>query len=383
MEEYMTKTREDYGLSIARPKINEKAHFELKCQFLKELRDNTFSGSDNEDANKHIVKGLEIVDLFHIPDVTQDMQEVILFYKGLDVPTRQILDSKDAIPTMKGIDTSNGLAAIQAHLNNLRREIKKVNEKVYAAQVGCESCSRLHYTKDCPLKKDGKILEEAYNTQFGVPFLQGGRYRAASLGIYQRDNGNSSGSGSLLGSTETNLRDHVKSISITVETDTPSIHQKMALVELMYRKESANNLKWLLMEKLRMGYQIEVSTNMHDSLILEDSLPTKEKDSGSLGELTPTKLIIILADRTMKHPKGIAENLLVGKALILYRSLDPMYGDYIKLTDLNKPLELKRNQVEDLGPTIEEGEVVDEPMEDIVKTRNDDNEISDGIDELP
>nr|GEW32546.1 hypothetical protein [Tanacetum cinerariifolium] len=72
MEEYMTKTREDYGSGIARPKIDEKAHFELKGQFLKELCDNTFSGSDNEDANEHIEKVLEIVDLFHIPDVTQN-----------------------------------------------------------------------------------------------------------------------------------------------------------------------------------------------------------------------------------------------------------------------------------------------------------------------
>ncbi|GJV94000.1 hypothetical protein Tco_1541813 [Tanacetum coccineum] len=30
MEEYMTKTREDYGSGIARPKIDDKAHFELK-----------------------------------------------------------------------------------------------------------------------------------------------------------------------------------------------------------------------------------------------------------------------------------------------------------------------------------------------------------------
>ncbi|GJY41606.1 hypothetical protein Tco_0428876 [Tanacetum coccineum] len=34
--------------------------------------------------------------------------------------------------------TFDGLAAIQTQLNNLKREIKKVNEKVYAAQVGCE-----------------------------------------------------------------------------------------------------------------------------------------------------------------------------------------------------------------------------------------------------
>ncbi|GJV08275.1 hypothetical protein Tco_1345931 [Tanacetum coccineum] len=32
---------------------------------------------------------------------------------------------------------------------------------------------------------------------------------------------------------------------------------------------------------------------------------------------------------------------------------------------------------------IEDGEIVDEPMEDIIKTRNDDNEISNGIDEYP
>ncbi|GKA07843.1 hypothetical protein Tco_0687067, partial [Tanacetum coccineum] len=48
MEEYMTKTRDDYGSGIA-TKIDDKAHFELKGQFLKELRDNTFSGSDNDD----------------------------------------------------------------------------------------------------------------------------------------------------------------------------------------------------------------------------------------------------------------------------------------------------------------------------------------------
>ncbi|GKE11427.1 hypothetical protein Tco_1414978 [Tanacetum coccineum] len=32
------------------------------------------------------------------------MQEVILFYNGLDVPTRQILDSKGAIPTKTAAD---------------------------------------------------------------------------------------------------------------------------------------------------------------------------------------------------------------------------------------------------------------------------------------
>ncbi|GKB68125.1 hypothetical protein Tco_0929537, partial [Tanacetum coccineum] len=80
---------------------------------------------------------------------------------------------------------------IQAQLNNLGREIKKVNEKVYAALVGCEQCKGPQYTKDFPLKEEGKTLKEAYYTQFGAPF-QGGGYKVAALSNYQRNNANPS-----------------------------------------------------------------------------------------------------------------------------------------------------------------------------------------------
>ncbi|GKG04749.1 hypothetical protein Tco_0315136, partial [Tanacetum coccineum] len=100
------------------------------------------------------------------------------------VPTKIAKDAKKAIQEMakyfqkwhngtsrrRSTETSNRLAAIQVQLNNLGREIKKVNENVYAAQVGCEQFKGPHYTKDCPLKKEGKTLEEAYYTQFGRPF---------------------------------------------------------------------------------------------------------------------------------------------------------------------------------------------------------------------
>ncbi|GKG18551.1 hypothetical protein Tco_0372849, partial [Tanacetum coccineum] len=76
-------------------------------------------------------------------------------------------------------------------LNSLEREIKKVNEKVYVAQVGCELCKGPYYTKDCPLKEEGKTLKEAYYMQFGAPYQPGGHYRAAGLGFYQTNNGNS------------------------------------------------------------------------------------------------------------------------------------------------------------------------------------------------
>ncbi|GKB42984.1 hypothetical protein Tco_0887926 [Tanacetum coccineum] len=80
----------------------------------------------------------------------------------------------------------------KAQLINLGREIKKVNEKGYAAKVGYDLCKGPHYTNDCPLKEEGKPLEEAYYTQFGVPFPQRGQYRVAALRFYQRNNGNPS-----------------------------------------------------------------------------------------------------------------------------------------------------------------------------------------------
>ncbi|GJW70970.1 hypothetical protein Tco_0127887 [Tanacetum coccineum] len=72
LEQYMSKTRENYESGVTRPTINQDTPFELKGQFLQELRDNTFSGSEHEDAKEHIEKVIEIVDLFHILKVTQD-----------------------------------------------------------------------------------------------------------------------------------------------------------------------------------------------------------------------------------------------------------------------------------------------------------------------
>ncbi|GJW46686.1 putative reverse transcriptase domain-containing protein [Tanacetum coccineum] len=147
-----------------------------------------------------------------------------------------------------------------------------------------------------------------------------------------------------------------------------------------------------------------------------------------LGELAHTKLTVELADRIVKYPKGLAENVLVrigkftfpvdikvplileipflsttrakidvykrkitlrvgeerivftsvkpAKTFVLNRSLDPFLEDYIELNNLNEPFELRRNQGDDLMPTIKEGEVIKE-----FRTRDD--ELDAGIDDYP
>nr|GEW07998.1 ribonuclease H-like domain-containing protein [Tanacetum cinerariifolium] len=54
---------------------------------------------------------------------------------------------------------------------------------------------------------------------------------------------------------------------------------------------------------------------------------------------------------------------LIGETLVLNRSLDPFFRDYIALNDLNVSLELRRDQVDDLMSTIKESEDLAERKE--------------------
>ncbi|GJU56652.1 hypothetical protein Tco_1234418 [Tanacetum coccineum] len=76
------------------------------------------------------------------------------------------------------------------------------------------------------------------------------------------------------------------------------------------------------------------------------------------------------------------EARLMGETLVLNKSLDPFLEDYIKLNDLNEPYELRRNQGDDLMPTIEEGRVVEEfrTRDEDLDTRIDDYPILEDID---
>ncbi|GJW70124.1 hypothetical protein Tco_0127041 [Tanacetum coccineum] len=171
--------------------------------------------------------------------------------------------------------TFDGLAAIQAQLNNLGREIKKVNERVYAAQVGgrYRAVAPGFYQRD---SENPSYQERRQTMEESLSKNQGASIKALEIQIGKISKVlQVRGSGSLPSYTETNPRDHVKSISTTVEADTPSIRR---IKPVRY----AEALKSLLMDKPRIGYQIEASMNVHDLAILEDSLPLKEKDQGIL-----------------------------------------------------------------------------------------------------
>ncbi|GKD19252.1 mitochondrial proton/calcium exchanger protein-like protein isoform X1, partial [Tanacetum coccineum] len=315
------------------------------------------------------------------------------------------------------------------------------------------------------------------------------------------------GFGSLPSSTETNPRDQVKSISTTIEADSNSIRR---IGSNQYAVSTGHNSTLLYKSRqtkipfpsrLDNHYSEEEGnyrpkfTEAYGASHINNAIPRKEKDPGSftlpcfindfcfdnalvdlgasisvmplstylnlgLGELAHTRLTVELADRTVKYPKGIAENVLVGigkftfpigfiilgmpedvkvplilgipflstarakiyvykrkitlrvgeekiifksvkpassiikrvymlslrermeldlearlmgETLVLNRSLDPFLEDYIELNDLMNQLSFRRNQGDNLMPTIEEGEVI--------RTRNED--LDTGINDYP
>ncbi|GJU47230.1 hypothetical protein Tco_1204496, partial [Tanacetum coccineum] len=88
----------------------------------------------------------------------------------------------------------------------------------------------------------------------------------------------------------------------------------------------------------------------YEASYIDKSIPRKEKDPGSF--TLPCYINNVCFDNALTD----LEARLMGETLVLNRSLDPLYGDYIESNDLNVLLELRRDQVDDLMTTIEEGE---------------------------
>ncbi|GJV13149.1 hypothetical protein Tco_1354690 [Tanacetum coccineum] len=295
MEQYMSKTRADYGSGVARPKIEDKDNFELKGQFLKELH-----------SHSSIME--------------------------FDVPTRQFpLDSRGAIPYKK--TAADAKIAIQ--------EMAEYSQKWHNGTSRVRSIEQSKgpplTSKDCPLKEEGKTLEESYYTQLGRPF-QGGGYRAIALG---------------------NQEASIKTLEIQIGQMSKVLQERgfgsyklnkykparpiphVDLLQLIEAEFILDNAK-----KRTMDQNLWKLMELHISMT---PYPKREKDQGvslyllynnvcfdnalidlgasvnvmplltylnlGLSKLAHTKLTVELADRTMKYTKGIAENILkIGKS---------------------------------------------------------------------
>ncbi|GJY53670.1 reverse transcriptase domain-containing protein [Tanacetum coccineum] len=54
MEQYLALTRGNQAPGVVKPEIGGNVNFEIKSQFMRELREDTFSGNKNDDAHEHV-----------------------------------------------------------------------------------------------------------------------------------------------------------------------------------------------------------------------------------------------------------------------------------------------------------------------------------------
>ncbi|GJW30234.1 putative reverse transcriptase domain-containing protein [Tanacetum coccineum] len=204
------------------------------------------------------------------------------------------------------------------------------------------------------------------------------------------------GFGSLPSSTETNPRDQVNSISTTIEDDSHLIRRKLADRTVKYPKGIAENI---LVEIGKFTFPVDfiildMPEDIKVPLILgRPFLSTarakidvyKRKITLRVGEekiifksIKPASSLIrrVYMLSLRERMELDLEARLMGETLVLNRSLDPFLEDYIELNDLNEPFKLRRNQGDDLMPTIRESELIEE-----FRTRDEDLDI--GIDDYP
>nr|GEW94064.1 hypothetical protein [Tanacetum cinerariifolium] len=212
MDQYLELTHGNQASGVVKPKIRGNVNFEIKSQFMRELREDTFSGNKNDDAYEHVERVLDIVSLFNISGVTHDavmlrvfpitlieavkrycppsktakqLEEIHNFKKEGDETLYQALERRRV-----SNDSSTGITAIKNKLDNLGRDMKKLKDNMHAIQVGCDKCRGAYLNKECPLHEEVKSVEDVKYGEFGRPLpnnnKNGARYHVGLPGYHTR-----------------------------------------------------------------------------------------------------------------------------------------------------------------------------------------------------
>ncbi|GJT34903.1 putative reverse transcriptase domain-containing protein [Tanacetum coccineum] len=324
MEQYISKTRTNYGSGVARPKIKEKDSFELKGQFIKELRENAFSGLDNEDVNEHIKKVLEIL---------------------RNEPTGLIKTWEDLKTKFLNKYCPPGRTAKKMEeINNFQQE---PDETLYQAWERFKEllikCPQHYLTKIQEKRSYGPQFLEAYSKVSHIN---------ESIPQKEKDPGSFT-----LPCFINNVCFYNALVNLGASVSVMPLltYLKLGLGELAHTKLTVELADGIRKINLRVG---------EEKIIFKSVKP--------VSSLIKRVYMLSLRERMELD----LEVRLIGETLVLNRSLDPFLEDYIELNDLNEPFKLRRNQGDDLMPTNEEGDVIKE-----FRTRDED--LDTRIDDYP
>ncbi|GJW63818.1 hypothetical protein Tco_0115702 [Tanacetum coccineum] len=276
------------------------------------------------------------------------MQKVVLFYNGLDVPTRQILDSRGIIPskTADGCKRKKNTNFDQDNANPSYQEQRQSMEETLRKFMG--ESAKIH-------EENSNLIKEIRASTDSTIKNQGASIKTLEIQIGQMSKVlQERGFGSLPSSTETNPRDHVKLISTIVEVDVTSIrrigsHQYVVStrqnITLMYETKQTtilfpSHLNNCYYEDKKGSYGPQfLEAYSYGASHIDKSIPRKEKDLGSF--TLPCYINNVYFENSQANIRMLAF------------ALGNIQKELLKCAS-------RRDQVDDLMPTIEEGKVIKE-----------------------
>ncbi|GKB26185.1 hypothetical protein Tco_0865586 [Tanacetum coccineum] len=203
-EQYLALTRGNQAPGVVKPEIGGNVNFEIKSQFMRELREDTFSRNKNDDAHEHVERVLDIVSLFNILGVSHDAvmlrvfpitltraakrwvdrlppgtvdswdllkkafiqshQKVNIFYNGLGTMNRQLLDSQGPIP---GMTPAQALTAIQTMADHSQKWHDGTSNRNIEGSSNSEGIAAIVRKLDNLCRDMKKLKENVHAIQVG------------------------------------------------------------------------------------------------------------------------------------------------------------------------------------------------------------------------
>ncbi|GJU22476.1 hypothetical protein Tco_1155818 [Tanacetum coccineum] len=386
-----------------KPSGSIKTWEDLKAKFLskvmvppdqtakKMMRSNNFRKKPDETIYQAWERFKELLRKFHQHYITE-MQEVILFYNGLKVPTRQILDFKGAIPNKTAVDAKVAIQEMAEYSQNGTTEhLGQKWDMSYERRQSMEELLSRFMNELAQIHEENSNLIKEIQASINVAIKNRASIKKGSYGLKDLDAysiGTTLRNGSLpkkekyLGSFT--LPCYINNVcfekALADLGSSVSVMPLSTYINLVGIAKFVFPIDFIILDMLedvnvplilRRSFfstahaKVDVFKRKITLRVGDEKIIFKSVKPAS--SLIKRVYMLSLRERMDLYLKA----RLMGETLILNRSLDPLYGDYIELNDLNEPLELRRNQVDDLEPTIEEGGVVNKPMIDIVKTRSD------------
>ncbi|GJV15551.1 hypothetical protein Tco_1360874 [Tanacetum coccineum] len=146
MKQYLALTRGNQAPGVVKPEIGGNVNFEIKCKFMRELKEDTFYGNKNDDAYEYMERILDIVSLFNIPGVIHDAVMLRVFPITLTGATKRWVN-RLSLGTINTWDLLKN-AFIQREVKEQHTETKKGECKEIFTKVGLPLYTPFYYSPE-------------------------------------------------------------------------------------------------------------------------------------------------------------------------------------------------------------------------------------------